>query len=105
MIEVDVEPKFGILQPSQCKQMDLVIKALTQPTSLNLVLSVELYKEKHYVKYFETLAELVEMERARSDICINGSRDGAVYKGIDIEDYGVHARPKPNVQTIGKLQQ
>lgn len=103
VIQIDVEPKFGTLKPLQCRRMDLIVQSLSRTAELDLVLVVELYKEKHYLKYFDTLEELVEIERRRSDIISNsGTGDGAAYIEMDIEEYRIHAQPLPNIQTIGK---
>lgn len=105
VLKLDVKPKFGLLKPNKCKQMSLMIHALSFPAKLKfVVLSVKFYKEKYFIEYFDTLKELCETERKRSDIYHSGSGDGVTYRELNIEEYRIHACPKPNIQTIGKLR-
>ncbi|KAI5727941.1 hypothetical protein M8J77_008947 [Diaphorina citri] len=102
VLKLDVKPKFGLLKPNKCKQMSLMIHALSFPAKLKfVVLSVKFYKEKYFIEYFDTLKELCETERKRSDIYHSGSGDGVTYRELNIEEYRIHACPKPNIQTIG----
>ncbi|KAL1452844.1 hypothetical protein WDU94_007032 [Cyamophila willieti] len=103
VLKVDIQPKMGHLNPNECKQVDLIIQSLSYPTSkLELVLAVELYKEKYFVTYFETLTELSEVERQRCEIHQSGPGNaGGGYEKLNIDEYRLHAWPKPNVQTLG----